>query len=243
MTHASNVLGTVQPIETIAPLVREAGAFFLVDAAQSAGVVPINLDATRPSICSPSPVTRPSMDRPARVPCMSDQERTARSVPGGRGEPAAIRRARPSRPCCPTCWKAERPTYWALRVLPPESTGSWNEVRTTCGLTRSACCSRSWTGQRGPQPGASPGAGIRQPTSVRSRWSCPRDSRPRIWARSSMSASRSPSVRDCIVPRIFIAPLHTFPDGTLRLSPGPFTTPQQIDRFVEALTEITAGVL
>ena len=49
MTHASNVLGTVQPIETIAPLVREAGAFFLVDAAQSAGVVPINLgcDADR----------------------------------------------------------------------------------------------------------------------------------------------------------------------------------------------------
>ncbi|MGZ3395994.1 MAG: aminotransferase class V-fold PLP-dependent enzyme, partial [Isosphaeraceae bacterium] len=46
MTHASNVLGTVQPIETIAPFVREAGAFFLVDAAQSAGVVPINLDAT-----------------------------------------------------------------------------------------------------------------------------------------------------------------------------------------------------
>ena len=46
MTHASNVLGTVQPIETIAPLVREAGAFFLVDAAQSAGVVPINLAAT-----------------------------------------------------------------------------------------------------------------------------------------------------------------------------------------------------
>jgi selenocysteine lyase/cysteine desulfurase len=37
--------------------------------------------------------------------------------------------------------------------------------------------------------------------------------------------------------------LCTFPDGTLRLSPGPFTTPQQIDRFVEALAEITAGVL
>ena len=37
--------------------------------------------------------------------------------------------------------------------------------------------------------------------------------------------------------------LRTFPDGTLRLSPGPFTTPEQIDRFVEALTEISAGVL
>src|SRR5690606_16922095 len=46
LTHAANVLGTVQPIEAIAPIVREAGALFLVDAAQSAGVVPIDLKAT-----------------------------------------------------------------------------------------------------------------------------------------------------------------------------------------------------
>ena len=46
MTHASNVLGTVQPIEAIAAIVREAGALLLVDAAQTAGVVPIDLRAT-----------------------------------------------------------------------------------------------------------------------------------------------------------------------------------------------------
>ena len=46
MTHASNVLGTVQPIAAIAAIVRESGALFLVDAAQSAGVVPIDLRAT-----------------------------------------------------------------------------------------------------------------------------------------------------------------------------------------------------
>ncbi len=46
LTHASNVLGTVQPIEAIGKIVREAGALFLVDAAQSAGVVPIDLKAT-----------------------------------------------------------------------------------------------------------------------------------------------------------------------------------------------------
>src|SRR4051812_24815382 len=46
MTHTSNVLGTVQPIEQIAPLVRDAGALFLVDAAQSAGVISINLRST-----------------------------------------------------------------------------------------------------------------------------------------------------------------------------------------------------
>ena len=37
--------------------------------------------------------------------------------------------------------------------------------------------------------------------------------------------------------------LGTFPDGTLRLSPGPFTTDDQITTFLDALTEITAGVL
>ena len=46
LTHASNVLGTVQPIEAIARLVREADALFLVNAAQSAGVVPIDLRTT-----------------------------------------------------------------------------------------------------------------------------------------------------------------------------------------------------
>ncbi len=45
MTHASNVLGTLQPIEGIAPIVRASGALFLVDAAQTAGVVPMDLRA------------------------------------------------------------------------------------------------------------------------------------------------------------------------------------------------------
>ncbi len=43
MTHASNVLGTVQPIAAIAAIVRSAGALFLLDAAQTAGVVPLDL--------------------------------------------------------------------------------------------------------------------------------------------------------------------------------------------------------
>ncbi len=37
--------------------------------------------------------------------------------------------------------------------------------------------------------------------------------------------------------------LGTFPDGTLRLSPGPFTTRDEIAAFLTALSEITAGVL
>lgn len=41
--HANNVTGVVQPIEEIGPLVRRHGAAFLVDAAQSAGYLPINM--------------------------------------------------------------------------------------------------------------------------------------------------------------------------------------------------------
>ena len=42
--HASNVLGTIQPVHEIGPLCRRKGVPLLVDAAQSAGVIPIHMD-------------------------------------------------------------------------------------------------------------------------------------------------------------------------------------------------------
>ncbi|HZN02016.1 MAG TPA: aminotransferase class V-fold PLP-dependent enzyme, partial [Candidatus Polarisedimenticolia bacterium] len=44
LTHASNVTGTIQPVAEIGRRVREHGALFLVDAAQSAGVVPLDME-------------------------------------------------------------------------------------------------------------------------------------------------------------------------------------------------------
>ncbi len=43
ITHASNVLGTVQPVGEIGTIVRQHGSFLLVDAAQTAGVIPIDI--------------------------------------------------------------------------------------------------------------------------------------------------------------------------------------------------------
>jgi cysteine desulfurase family protein len=43
LTHASNVLGTVQPIGEVGRLARERDLLFLVDAAQTAGAVPIDI--------------------------------------------------------------------------------------------------------------------------------------------------------------------------------------------------------
>ena len=45
MTHASNVLGTVQPAAEVGRLAREHEVLFLLDASQTAGVIPIDIQA------------------------------------------------------------------------------------------------------------------------------------------------------------------------------------------------------
>ncbi|HEX9896235.1 MAG TPA: aminotransferase class V-fold PLP-dependent enzyme [Dehalococcoidales bacterium] len=45
IVHASNVTGTIMPIADIAKIAHRAGALLLVDAAQSAGVLPIDVQA------------------------------------------------------------------------------------------------------------------------------------------------------------------------------------------------------
>jgi cysteine desulfurase family protein len=44
LTQASNVTGTIQPVAKLGKIVRECNALLLVDAAQSAGVVPIDIE-------------------------------------------------------------------------------------------------------------------------------------------------------------------------------------------------------
>ena len=44
LAHCSNVTGSVQPMEEIARVAREGGALFLLDAAQSAGYLPLHVE-------------------------------------------------------------------------------------------------------------------------------------------------------------------------------------------------------
>lgn len=44
VSHVSNVCGAIQPIQQIGDLCRDIGSLFLLDAAQSAGYLPINVD-------------------------------------------------------------------------------------------------------------------------------------------------------------------------------------------------------
>ena len=45
VNHGSNVIGTIQPVAEIGRLCRERGIRFVVDVAQTAGVVPIDVQA------------------------------------------------------------------------------------------------------------------------------------------------------------------------------------------------------
>lgn len=45
INHASNVIGTVQPLSEIAAIARKLGLLLIVDAAQTAGVLPIDMSA------------------------------------------------------------------------------------------------------------------------------------------------------------------------------------------------------
>lgn len=45
VNHASNVMGSVQDVEAIGKVVADSGALFVIDSAQTAGVVPIDMDA------------------------------------------------------------------------------------------------------------------------------------------------------------------------------------------------------
>ncbi len=64
----------------------------------------------------------------------------------------------------------------------------------------------------------------------------------------NLSAILDSQFQIAIRPGLHCAPychqtLGTFPDGTIRLSPGPFNTEADVDSFLAALSEITAMVL
>jgi selenocysteine lyase/cysteine desulfurase len=45
LSHGSNVIGTVQPLAEIGAVCRERGVYFAVDSAQTAGVIPVDVEA------------------------------------------------------------------------------------------------------------------------------------------------------------------------------------------------------
>ena len=242
MTHASNVLGTVQPIERIAPLVRAAGALFLVDAAQSAGVVPIDL-------------------RAVPIDLLAFPGHKALYGPTGTGAlyvgPGADGKIRP--------WReggtgGDSSSETQPLIMPYLLEGGTPNVLGAAGLAAGI----GWVTEQGPEKLRAHEVGLLQQVvdwiehsegwRFAGRW----EPATHVGALSlivpdGLSPQDLGSILDvsfdiAVRPGLHCAPyihraIGTFPEGTLRISPGPFTTVDQVSDFLRALTEITAGVL
>jgi cysteine desulfurase family protein len=245
MTHAANVLGTVQPIEAIARLAKEAGALMLVDAAQSAGVAAIDLKATP-------------------IDFLAFPGHKSLFGPTGTGalyvSPRVNLRA----------WREGGTGGDSKSELQPEEMPYLLEGGTPNALGIAGLAAGvAWVADRGAEANRLhevellqkvvdwvEGQGKADGWKIAGRW----DPKTHVGALSlitpnledlhpqTLADMLDTSFEIAVRPGLHCSPyihrtLGTFPDGTLRLSPGPFTTAEEIDTFLNALTEISAGVL
>ena len=240
ITHAANVLGTVQPIEAIAPIVRDSGALFLVDAAQSAGIVPIDLKATAIDF-----LTFPGHK------ALYGPTGTGALYVGPRANPRAWREGGTG---------GDSSSETQPQVLPFLLEAGTPNVLGIAGLIAGV----NWVAERGVDAAREHEVALLQKVvdwvegnegwAYAGRW----EPTTHVGALSlivpeGLTPQELGAILDgqfdiALRPGLHCSPyvhkaLGTFPDGTLRVSPGPFNTEADIDALLAALTEITAGVI
>jgi cysteine desulfurase/selenocysteine lyase len=234
LTHASNVLGTVQPIAEIGRLCRENDLLFLVDAAQTAGVVPIDVQAMN-------------------IDLLAFPGHKSLLGPTGTGGLYVGPRARPG------AWReggtgGDSSSETQPREFPYFLEGGTPNVLGVAGLS---------AGVRHVQEQGLERIHAHEVELVERLWQRldemggyevfgHRDGSRRVGTLSFRSASLSAAELGGILdeafnvavrPGLHCAPyihkaLGTFPEGTVRVSPGPFSTAEDIDHLADALAEI-----
>jgi len=235
MTHASNVLGTVQPVAEVGRIAREHDLLFLVDAAQTAGAVPIDVQAMNIDLLA----------FPGHKSLLGPTGTGALYV----GPRAAVR-----------AWReggtgGDSASETQPREFPYFLEGGTPNVLGVAGLAAGA----RWVQEQGIDK-------IREhEVALTERlWRKleeiagitvfgHRDGARRVGTLSfrsdALPAAELGGILDqafdiAVRPGLHCAPyihrsLGTFPEGTVRVSPGPFSTEADVDRLATALVEIT----
>jgi cysteine desulfurase family protein len=235
MTHASNVLGTVQPIAEVGRIARERDLLFVVDAAQTAGVVPIDVRAMvidllafpgHKSLLGPTGTGALYVGPRATVRAWRE---------GGTGGDSASE-TQPRE--FPYFLEGGTPNVLGVAGLGAgvrfvQEKGLDDIRQHEVNLTE-----RLW--RRLDEIDGFKVFGHRDPERRVGTLSFRSMSLPAAELGGILDQAFEVAVR----PGLHCAPyihrsLQTFPEGTVRVSPGPFTTEQDVDFLAQALAEIT----
>ncbi len=241
LNHASNVTGTLCPVAEAAAIARRAGALVLVDAAQSAGSVPIDMTAMGIDLLAFT--GHKGLLGPTGTGGLILGERVNAAemkplVRGGTGSRSAMERQPPD---LPDRFEAGTVNFVGIAGL-----GAGIQALAELGGPEEI-------GRRERQLARQLWEGLSEIPGVRLYG--PADFSQRVAVVSFTVEGRTVSEvggrldeEFGILARVGLhcAPvahrtLGTFPQGTVRLSPGPFNTPEQIARAVAAVRRLAEG--
>jgi cysteine desulfurase family protein len=234
VTHASNVLGTVQPVAEIGAVARENDALLLVDAAQTAGVLPIDV-------------------RAMNIDLLAFPGHKSLMGPTGTGALYVGPRA-PLKPWREGGTGGDSSSETQPREFPYYLEGGTPNVLGIAGLAAGVryvvdrglaaihrhetdLVERLW--QKLDDLSGFEVFGHREPARRVGTLSFRSAALPATEIGAILDGSFDIAIR----PGLHCAPyvhraLDTFPDGTVRVSPGPFNTAEEIDRLAAALAEL-----
>jgi cysteine desulfurase/selenocysteine lyase len=234
LTHASNVLGTVQPVAEVGRIARERDLIFLVDAAQTAGVLPIDVQALGIDLLA----------FPGHKSLLGPTGTGALYV-GPRVQLRAWREGGTGGDSSSETQPAEFPYFLeggTPNVLGVAGLAAGVKYVMEQGLDRIrqhevGLTERLW--RRLDEIGGIQVFGHRDPARRVGTLSLRSDVLPAAELGGILDQAFDIAIR----PGLHCAPyihraLGTFPDGTVRVSPGPFSTETDIDRLAKALAEI-----
>jgi cysteine desulfurase family protein len=236
LTHASNVLGTVQPVAEVGRHARERNLLFLVDAAQTAGVLPIDVQALHIDLVA----------FPGHKGLLGPTGTGALYV-GPRADVRAWREGGTGGDSASETQPRELPHFLeggTPNLLGVAGLAAGLRFVQEEGLDRIHAHETELTERlrrRLDEIGGYEVFGHRDAPRRVGTLSFRSEAVPALELGGILDQSFDVAVR----PGLHCAPyihrsLGTFPDGTVRVSPGPFNTKQDIDHLARALAEIAA---
>jgi cysteine desulfurase / selenocysteine lyase len=238
MTHASNVLGTVQPIAAVSRIAHEHNALFLVDAAQTAGVVPIDVQALEIDLLA----------FPGHKSLLGPTGTGALYV-GPRAAVRAWREGGTGGDSSSETQPREFPYFLeggTPNVLGVAGLGAGIKYVEAKGIDAIQSHEMALIEQLRRQIEELPGFVV-YGHSDRANHIGTLSFRWEGLAATELGGILDQAFDIAVRPGLHCAPyihrsLGTFPEGTLRASPGPFSTELDVERLVTALKEIASGV-